>query len=267
MTYLDDILAWHRRRAAADTREVAALRERMVAQREARTTGSTGRSFTNALTASNQLAVIAEIKRRSPSKGDLDGLLNPAVVAHEYERGGAACLSVLTDVQHFGGSADDLRAARAAVSLPVLRKDFVVSEVDILDAVLMGADAVLLIVAALTDEELRSLHALSTDCNLAALVEVHDEAELDRALAVGARVVGVNQRDLRTFDVDVHRAERVAARIPGGVIAVAESGITSRADAQRCAAAGYRAVLVGEHLVRSVDRAKSVSELRVALPS
>ncbi|MFM7082457.1 MAG: indole-3-glycerol-phosphate synthase TrpC, partial [Actinomycetota bacterium] len=154
MTYLDDILAWHRRRAAADTREVAALRERVVAQLEARTTGSTRRSFTSALTASKQLAVIAEIKRRSPSKGDLDALLNAAVVAHEYERGGAACLSVLTDVQHFGGSADDLRVARAAVSLPVLRKDFVVSEVDILDAVLMGADAVLLIVAALTDEEL-----------------------------------------------------------------------------------------------------------------
>jgi len=267
VTYLDDIVAWHRRRAAADTRDVAALREHAVAQRKARTTGSTGRSFTSALTASNKLAVIAEIKRRSPSKGDLNTSLDPAVVAREYERGGAACLSVLTDAPHFGGSAEDLRAARAAVSLPVLRKDFAVSDVDILDAVLMGADAVLLIVAALTDEELRSMHALVGECGLDALVEVHDETELARALAVGARLVGVNQRDLRTFEVDTQRAERVAARIPKDVIAVAESGITSRADAQRCAAAGYRAVLVGEHLVRSTDRAKSLSELRVALPS
>lgn len=271
MTYLDDILAWHRRRAAADTRNIAALRERalqsQVARNPGRSVDSSRRPFAAALSASRRLAVIAEIKRRSPSKGDFETSLDPSAVAREYEHGGAACLSVLTDAPHFGGSPDDLHAARAATSLPVLRKDFTVSDADIFDAVLMGADAVLLIVAALTDDELQRLHALATECGLAALVEVHDEEDLARALAAGARMIGVNQRDLRTFEVDTHRAERLAAGIPPGVIAVAESGITGPPDALRCAAAGYRAVLVGEHLVLSTDRAKSLSELQVALPS
>ena len=146
-------------------------------------------------------------------------------MAKEYAVGGASCLSVLTDAHYFGGSVDDLRTARAACELPVLRKDFTVSELDVVDAALMGADAVLLIAAALSDEELGRFHQRATTLGLAALVEVHDEGELERALGVGARLVGVNQRDLRTFAVDQDRAVSLAARIPADVVAVAESGI------------------------------------------
>lgn len=264
MTYLDGIIAWHRRRAAADTRDLVELRN--LAAR-VRSQEANRRSFADALRDAPALAVIAEVKRRSPSKGDIDVALDAASVAREYEAGRATCLSVLTDAPHFGGSADDLRAAREATTLPVLRKDFTVAERDVLDAAVMGADAVLLIVAALRNDELRSLLSTANDLSLDALVEVHDETELDRALAVGARLVGVNQRDLHTFQVDALRAERVAKRIPSGVLAVAESGITGASDAARCAAAGYRAVLVGEHLVRSGDRRKALIELQVALPS
>lgn len=193
--------------------------------------------------------------------------LIPEQLAREYELGGASCLSVLTDGPHFAGSVTDLRMARAAVQLPVLRKDFTVCALDVLDARLMGADAVLLIVAALSDRELSQLHALAVEVGLDALVEVHDEMELDRALAVNATLIGVNQRDLHTFHVDPQRAVRLAKRIPEGVLAVAESGITGADDARRCAEAGYRAVLVGEHLVRSADREMALTELRVALPS
>ncbi len=220
-----------------------------------------------AVAQSSRLAVIAEIKRRSPSKGDINMDLIPEQLAREYELGGASCLSVLTDGPHFAGSVADLRMARAAVRLPVLRKDFTVCALDVLDARLMGADAVLLIVAALSDRELSQLHALALEVGLDALVEVHDEMELDRALAVNATLIGVNQRDLHTFHVDPQRAVRLAKRIPEGVLAVAESGITGADDARRCAEAGYRAVLVGEHLVRSADREMALTELRVALPS
>jgi len=221
----------------------------------------------HAIAQSSRLAVIAEIKRRSPSKGDINMDLIPEQLAREYELGGASCLSVLTDGPHFAGSVTDLRMARAAVQLPVLRKDFTVCALDVLDARLMGADAVLLIVAALSDRELSQLHALALEVGLDALVEVHDEMELDRALAVNATLIGVNQRDLHTFHVDPQRAVRLAKRIPEGVLAVAESGITGADDARRCAEAGYRAVLVGEHLVRSADREMALTELRVALPS
>jgi indole-3-glycerol phosphate synthase len=197
--------------------------------------------------------VISEIKRRSPSKGDLAPRLDPATLALIYESAGAAALSVLTDEDSFGGSFADLEAARAAVSVPVLRKDFTVAVADVLDARIHGADAVLLIVAALDDAELASFHRLADDLGLAALVEVHDEAELERALNVGASIVGVNQRDLRTFSVDTERAERVMASIPDGVVAVAESGIRDGADAKRLAAAGFDAILVGEHLVTATD--------------
>jgi indole-3-glycerol phosphate synthase len=207
------------------------------------------------------LAVIAEIKRRSPSKGDLDPGLDPAAVARDYEAGGAACLSVLTDAPHFGARAGDLPAARDACALPVLRKDFTVAEADVCDARLMGADAVLLIVAALDDGELARFAALAGRLRLDALVEVHDEQELERALAAGATLVGVNQRDLATFEVDPARAERVGAAIPPGVVAVAESGIRGAADARRLAAAGFDAVLVGESAVRAADRAGAVAAL------
>lgn len=256
-TYLTEIVAAHRARAAADARTVAEL--------EAQVTGvSPTRGFTEALraTALAGLAVVAEVKRRSPSKGDLDPDLDAASLAGQYAAGGATCLSVLTDADHFGGSPDDLRAARRACELPVLRKDFTVCEADVYDARAMGADAVLLIVAALGTEELTRLHRLATGVGLDVLVEVHDESELAQALEAGAGLVGVNQRDLRSFEVDPERAARLAAHIPADVVAVAESGVRDGADAERLAAAGYQAVLVGESLVRSRDRAGAVAALR-----
>jgi indole-3-glycerol phosphate synthase len=261
--YLDSILAAHRAAATTDGRDVA----RVVGEARdavAREDPADRRDFVAALVAGREargMAVISEIKRRSPSKGDLDPSLDPAVMAAEYQSGGASCLSVLTDEAFFGGSRADLVAARAACSLPVLRKDFTVGALDVCDARAMGADAVLLIVAALDDGELTSLLELARDLELAPLVEVHDDAELDRALDAGADLVGVNQRDLRTFEVDRERAMRLGGRMPGGTVAVAESGIRDAADVERLAAAGYTAVLVGETLVRSADRSSAVDGL------
>jgi indole-3-glycerol phosphate synthase len=208
------------------------------------------------------VAVIAEIKRRSPSKGALATDLVPDVQAKAYQQGGAACLSVLTDREFFAGSPDDLVSARAATDLPVLRKDFTLRQADVCDARLMGADAVLLIAAALYPPLLCDLVLLASHLGLEALVEVHDEAEVEVALAAGATLIGVNQRDLVTFEVDTDRAVRVAARIPDGVVRVAESGITGPDDARRLAEAGYHAVLVGEALVRSGDPTGAVAALR-----
>ena len=210
------------------------------------------------------MAVISEIKRRSPSKGDLAIGLDPVRLAQQYEAGGAACLSVLTDVDFFGGSAADLIAAREACSLPVLRKDFTVSAHDVCDARLMGADCVLLIAAALGQSELVSFLELARRIGLDALVEIHDEPELQRAIDAGADLIGVNQRDLVTFTVDTARAVRMAPQMPAGVVRVAESGITGPDDAAVLAAAGYHAVLVGEHLVTSGDPAAAVTSLRDA---
>jgi len=204
------------------------------------------------------------VKRRSPSKGAIDADLDPAALAAAYERGGAACLSVLTDVAYFGGSPADLAAARDAVAVPVLRKDFTVSAADVCDARIMGADAVLLIAAALDDVELADFHALAIELGLDALVEVHDEPELERATGVDATLVGVNQRDLVTFAVDTDRAVRMAPKMPDGVIRVAESGINGPDDAAVLAAAGYHSVLVGESLVRSSDPAAAVAAMRAA---
>ncbi len=252
-SYLADILSSHRARAAADGRPLGELVERAAAT-------PPPRDFTGVLKGGG-LSCIAEIKRRSPSKGDLDPGLQPDLVAKQYVAGGAACLSVLTDVDFFGGSAGDLASARQASGLPVLRKDFAVQEADVADARLMGADAVLLIVAALDDGELRGCAALADQLGLAALVEVHDEEELARALHAGSQLVGVNQRDLRTFRVDHARACALAARIPPGVTAVAESGIRDAADARRLAEAGYDAILVGETLVLAGDRVAQLREL------
>jgi indole-3-glycerol phosphate synthase len=259
-TYLDDILAGHRAAAAADGRSLDAL----VEQARACPPTRGFRAALQAVAGAGDLAVIAEVKRRSPSKGDLAGSLDPASLAAQYAAGGAACLSVLTDERWFGGSAADLAAARSAVELPVIRKDFTVHPRDVADARLMGADAVLLIAAALDDVELADCHALAADLGLDALVEVHDEAEALRAVAAGASLIGVNQRDLVTFEVDTARAVRVAPTLPEGVVRVAESGITGAADAAVLAAAGYHAVLVGEHLVRSGDPAAAVGALRSA---
>jgi len=202
------------------------------------------------------------VKRRSPSKGALAPDLDPAALARSYADGGATCLSVLTDVEFFGGSPDDLAAARSAVSLPVLRKDFTVAPNDVLDARLMGADCVLLIAAALGVEELVDLHGLAHEIGLDVLVEIHDETELEHALAAGADLVGVNQRDLVTFEVDQERAVRMASVIPSGVVRVAESGVRGRDDALALAEAGYAAVLVGESLVTSGDPAAALRSMR-----
>lgn len=254
--YLEEIVAAHRRAAAADDRRLGDL----IRQSEG---VAAPRGFAERIRGEEHLSVIAEIKRRSPSKGDLNPGLDPRSLAADYAAGGAACLSVLTDGEFFGGSPDDLVAARGAVELPVLRKDFTVSALDVLDARLMGADCVLLIAAVLDDEELRSFHALATDVGLDALVEVHDEGELERALAVGAALVGVNQRDLRTFRVDQERAARLAGSIPSSAVRVAESGVRKRADAIALRAAGYDAVLVGESIVTSGSPESAVRDLLV----
>ncbi len=255
--YLDTIIDAHRSRAATDERALSEVVDR--AGRSPRV-----RPFVDALRGAydaNGMAVVSEIKRRSPSKGDLDPGLDAAEVATDYQAGGAACLSVLTDEDFFGGCAEDLRMARNACSLPVLRKDFTVSALDVCDARIMGADAVLLIAAALTDAELGAFHDLAAQLSMSALVEVHDELELKRALEVGAQLVGVNQRDLRTFEVDPGRALALGRKIPADIVAVAESGIRTADDVSALAAAGYRAVLVGETLVRSGDRRAAVAGL------
>ena len=257
VTYLDRILADHRSRAAADNRSLDDLIEL------ARQTPDT-RGFEAALRSAPGLGVIAEVKRRSPSKGDLSPDLDPTELARAYSDGGAACCSVLTDGEYFGGSAADLKAARSAVDLPVLRKDFTVTASDVADARIMGADAILLIVAALDDVELADFSSLAGELGLDALVEVHDEAEAERAVAVGATLIGVNQRDLSTFDVDTARAVRVAGSLPAQVLRVAESGIAGPVDIPPLVEAGFDAVLVGESLVRSGDPTGAVKSLITA---
>jgi indole-3-glycerol phosphate synthase len=205
--------------------------------------------------------VIAEVKRRSPSKGELAPGLVPGLIAKAYAAGGAAALSVLTDGPSFGGSLDDLRAARAASALPILRKDFIVDAYQVYEALAAGADAILLIVAALEDGQLRELHGLARGLSLAALVEVHDERELDRALALGAELVGINNRDLATLEVDIRRTFELQPRIPEGTTVVAESGLSERRQLEELHAAGVDAVLIGEALMRAADIEAAVRAL------
>ncbi|MGI8938605.1 MAG: indole-3-glycerol phosphate synthase TrpC [Iamia sp.] len=262
-TYLDRIIAAHRDAAAADPRRPGAVAD---AAEAAMADGPT-RGFRAALKADHaagNLAVISEIKRRSPSKGDLAADLVAGRVAESYAEGGAACLSVLTDDEFFGGSPGDLAEARGACELPVLRKDFTVVEADVFDARAMGADAVLLIATALDDHQLADFRGLAAELGLDVLVEVHDEPEVERALEAGADLVGVNQRDLVTFEVDTARAVRLAPEIPVEVVRVAESGVRGPDDARRLADAGYQAVLVGESLVTRPDRADAVAALRAS---
>jgi indole-3-glycerol phosphate synthase len=256
-TYLDDIVAWHRQRALNDTRSFTDLLSEAKSCVPAR-------GFASSIRDTPHLAVIAEVKRKSPSKGDLNASLDPAALALQYQRGGASCLSVLTDTNHFGGSVEDLQSARAACSVPVIRKDFTVDARDVCDARIMGADCVLLIAAVLSASELTSFLELCREVDIDALVEVHDEAELELALSAGATMVGVNQRDLVTFAVDQARAVRMAPRIPGNVVKVAESGVRGRDDALSLRAAGYDAILVGEHLVTSSNPEAALTELCVA---
>jgi indole-3-glycerol phosphate synthase/phosphoribosylanthranilate isomerase len=251
-------------RILARTREAVQERRRQMPlerlQRSAPT--PTGRRpFTQALAQPGRVNVIAEFKRRSPSRGVLREDMHPVNAAQAYEVGGAAALSVLTEEQFFGGSVDDLREARAATFLPTLRKDFIVDPYQVWEAWYAGADALLLIVAALTDESLRELLEVTARVGLDALVEVHDRGELDRALAAGSRLIGVNNRDLRTMQVSLETALELAPLIPDDVVAVAESGIHGPGELRMLREAGYDAFLIGEHLMLSPDPAAALETL------
>jgi indole-3-glycerol phosphate synthase len=198
-------------------------------------------------------SVIAEVKRRSPSKGDLAPITDPAALARQYAAGGAAAISVLTEERRFGGSLDDLRAVRAAVDVPLLRKDFIVEPYQLVEARAAGADLALLIVAALDDDALRGLYDLAGELGLTVLVEVHDEAETERAVALGAELVGVNARNLKTLAVDADTFGRLAPLVPDDRVLVAESGVSGPEDVRRFVDDGARAVLVGEALVKDGD--------------
>lgn len=260
MTILDEILEFKRgevdraRGVVPDT----TMHERAMRMSEPL------RGFRRALADGDAPAVIAEIKRRSPSKGLIRPDLDPVSCAEAYASGGAAALSVLTDEHYFGGRLDYLRQVREAVPLPLLRKDFVIDAYQLDEARVAGADAVLLIVAALEPGPLGTLHGHARALGLDVLVEVHDEAELEVALGVGANLIGVNNRDLRTFDVDLAVTERLASRLPEGedVLLVAESGIADNDDVQRLHKAGATAFLVGESLMREPDVGLALRRLR-----
>ncbi len=250
-------------------RIVAATRDALPARRAARPVGDlerearaapAPRDFTGAVCAPG-ISLIAEIKRRSPSAGEIRPGAEPGEIASAFERGGARALSVVTEPRFFGGSLDDLAAARAACPLPALRKDFVLDAYQVVEARAAGADAVLLIVAALEQTLLAELAAAAAELGLAALVEVHDEAELERALAIDPNLVGVNQRNLAAFEVDQSLAARLRREVPPGVGFVAESGIGTRADVEALEDARVDAMLVGESLMRADDPARAASSL------
>lgn len=260
MSILNEIVAHKRTELAAlpETEVTVETLRAMVAER-----GGV-RDFTAALAEprAGDVGLIAEVKKASPSAGIIREDFDPVAIAREYESAGASCLSVLTDEKYFQGSLEFLRAIRAAVQVPLLRKDFVVDERQIAEAIEWGADAVLLIVAILDDAQLTRLHELATGAGLAALVEVGDEPELRRAQATGATLIGVNNRNLNDFTVDLATTEKLAARMDlQQKLLVAESGIHSREDVQRLTAAGARAILVGEALMREADIGAKVREL------
>lgn len=250
---LQDILTVAAKRALEAEESI----DRLV---EIATSRPRARSLRAALRADG-LSVIAEIKRRSPSAGPIDLSLDPASQALEYQRGGAAAISVLTEPEFFGGSLVDLEDAKGAVDLPVLRKDFTMSAVQVWEARAAGADAVLLIVAALTDRTLRQLVETAEVVGVDAIVEAHTPLEVERALAAGACIVGVNNRDLTTFTTDLGVAEQAASLLPADTVKIAESGVSNPEGAARMRAAGYDAILVGEALVRHADPAGFVAEL------
>jgi indole-3-glycerol phosphate synthase len=258
MSVLDDIVA--------GVREDLAARQQLVPEAELRALVEASSPPRDPMPAfrSPGLSVIAEVKRRSPSKGDLADIPDPAALARSYAAGGADAISVLTEGRRFNGSLDDLRAVRAAVDTPLLRKDFIVTNYQLLEARAAGADLVLLIVAALDDATLVRLHQEARALGLTVLVEVHDEPEIERALAAGAELVGVNARNLKTLEVDPDTFGRLVGLLPDGVVRVAESGISGPDDAARYAAEGADVVLVGEALVRDGDPATSVAMMRKA---
>lgn len=242
--------------------EVRRERESLAAveQRAARMSPD-GKRFEAELGAAGRVNVIAECKRRSPSKGVLASDYDAVAIARLYEQGGAAAISVLTEPTFFDGALEHLSAVRQAVGIPLLRKDFIVDEYQLFEARASGADAILLIVAALEQDDLVRLQSRAWQLGLATLVEVHEEEELTRAVDSGARVIGVNNRNLRTLKVDVDGSYRLAAKIPHGVVGVSESGLQSRADLERLAAAGYRAFLIGERFMTDPDPVRAIGEL------
>ena len=257
-TVLDEIVAGVREDVARRQGELSldAVRERVAATPPARDAYAALRA--------PGIGVIAEVKRRSPSKGALAPIADPAALASQYEAGGARVISVLTEERRFGGSLADLDAVRAAVRIPVLRKDFVVGSYQVHEARAHGADLVLLIVAALEQNVLEGLRERIESLGMTALVEVHTEDEASRALDAGARVIGVNARDLRTLDVDRSTFERIAPGLPSSVVKVAESGVRGPIDLIEYAACGADAVLVGETLVTGADPRQAVAELVTA---
>jgi indole-3-glycerol phosphate synthase len=246
----------------AATRRAVDIRARTAAIDVSRARTPDGQAFERGLSESTAPRIIAECKRRSPSRGILRESYDPAAVAAAYVEAGAAAISVLTEPTFFDGSPQHLRDVRAAVNVPLLRKDFIVSDYQIAEAIEWGADAVLLIVGALDDRELRHLLRRAHEAGLASLVEVHDRVELDRALEANARIVGVNCRNLRTLEVHLEVLETLAPLIPAGIVAVAESGIRTRADIDRLSEAGYRAFLVGERLIAQPDAGMALRQLR-----
>jgi indole-3-glycerol phosphate synthase len=243
------------------------LRDAMLEHGERRDFMAALRNATRNTQHAASIALIAEVKKASPSAGIICKDFDPVRIAKEYEAAGANCLSVLTDEKFFMGSLDYLRQIRAVVKIPLLRKDFIIDERQILEAIEWGADAILLIVAILDDERLKKFHSLATAAGLAVLVEVHDEAELERAVAIGAELIGVNNRDLKTFKVDLATTERLAAKLFSSPVThhssllVAESGIHTRADVERLAKCGAKAILVGESLMKGVSISAKVNEL------
>ncbi len=246
----------------AKQQEVAELHERAaILEQQAYERKVPPRSFADALKA-NTPAIIAEIKKASPSRGLLQPEFHPALMAHAYEEGSAACLSVLTDKRFFQGSLHDLEAARAAANLPVLRKDFTLDRVQVWEAAAHGADAILLIAAILDTEEMRSLRELASRLGLAALVEVHNADELAKAVDSGAEIIGVNNRDLETFEVSLDTSLRLSYLMPSDTIRVSESGISSSEDIHLLSGAGFHAFLIGESLMRSPNPAAALQALR-----
>jgi len=246
---------------ATKREELVALRGRARALETDAADAPPPRDFAAALNRAGEVALIAECKRRSPGAGDIRPDLDPAALAACYQAAGAAALSVLTDARYFGGSSADLGEARAATSLPVLRKDFTLDPLHVVEARAAGADAVLLIVRILSDERLRSLLADAEAAGMAALVETHDLAEVHRAVDAGARVLGVNNRDLATFTTDLDTTRRMLEVIPDDVTVVSESGIRERGDVARLGAEGVGAVLVGEALLASPDPGRRAADL------
>ena len=253
---------------AAKRQAIQPLLARRSALRSEALRRNTFRNFAAALHGGGgrTLGLIAEVKRASPSAGLISENFDPAEIARSYEAAGADAVSVLTDEPFFQGHLDHLRAVRASVQLPVLRKDFVLEDVQIYEAAAAGADAVLLIVAALDDETLACLHDVAANCQLDVLVEVHTLAELDRALSIDAQIIGINNRNLSTFEVDLATTEELSEQVPAGVTLVSESGIRTAQDSRRVRASGADAILVGEALMRSRDVAAQVRELKLTSP-